>query len=295
MRVTFNAVRDGLESIHTASDAFATAQWQVATGKRVRVASDDPAAAQHAVNDQNEISRLDAYTKATDSASSRLSLLDTTLGDIVSKLTQALTAAQSAEGDTASQAVRDSAAQTLTGIRDAIAGDINTTFNGRNLFSGRQWTTPAYALVGGAWTYQGDTTPVTVNVDDNRSVAIALNGQSILQGSDPVDVLTTLDSLAAAAQTGNQPVIKAGLDALQRAFSRATQAQTRVGNDEASIADIQSSLSARTTAATQQLASDTSVDLADAITRMNQAQVAYQGALGAVSTAGKQSLLDYLR
>jgi len=295
MRVTFNAVRDGLESIHTAADAFATAQWQVASGKRVRVASDDPAAAQQAVNDQNEVSRLDAYTKATDTASSRLALLDSTLGDIVARLTQALTAAQSAQGDTASQAVRDSASQTLTGLRDAIAGDINTTFNGRYLFSGQQWTTPPYAVVAGAWTYQGDATPVTMDLDGTRSITIAVDGRGVLQGSDPADILTTLDALAVAAQSGNQPALKAGIDAVQRAFSRATQAQTRVGNDETSVADIQSSLATRRGVAMQQLAADTSVDLADAITRMNQAQVAYQGALGAVSTANKQSLLDYLR
>jgi len=226
MRVTFNAVRDGLDAIHTASDAYATAQWQVASGKRVRMASDDPAAAQQAIVDTNDISRIDAYTKATDSASSRLSLLDSTLGDIVDKLTQGLTATQSVVGDTATQATRDAAAQTLAGLRDAIAGDINTTFNGRYLFSGGQSKTPSYAQVAGVWTYQGDSSPVTVSVDTNRSVSIALDGQSILKGSDATDVLTTLDGLVTAAQTGNQAALKAGLDSLTRAFSRAvTRAQ----------------------------------------------------------------------
>ncbi len=295
MRVTFNAARDGLNAIHTASDAYATAQWQVASGKRVRVASDDPAAAQQAINDQNDVSRIDGYTKAADSANSRLSLLDSTLGDIVDKLTQALTAAQSVAGDTASQATRDAAAQTLAGLRDSIAGDINTTFGGKYLFGGQQWSTPPYAQVAGAWTYQGDASPVTVNVDANRSVTIAMDGKSILQGGDATDILSTLDGLVTAAQTGNQAVITAGLDTIGRAFSRAVQAQTNVGTDEASISDIQANLVTRRTAATTQLSSDTAVDLAEAITRMNQAQVAYQGALGAVSTANKQTLLDYLR
>jgi len=295
MRVTFNAVRDGLDAIHTASDQYATAQWQVASGQRVRVASDDPAAAQQAINDQAEVSRLDAYTKATDSANSRLSLLDSTLGDIIAKLTQAMTSAQSAAGDTATQAIRDADAQTIAGLRDSIAGDINTTFNGRYLFSGQQWNTQPYAQVAGVWTYQGDNSPVTVDVDSNRSVTIAIDGQSVLQGSDPADIITTLDGLVTAVQSGNQPVIKAGIDAIGRAFTRAVQAQTRVGTDEASISDIQASLASRRTVAVAQLSSDTSVDLADAITRMNQAQVAYQGALGAVGTANKQSLLDYLR
>jgi len=295
MRVTFNAVRDGLDAIHTASDAYATAQWQVASGKRVRVASDDPAAVQQAVNDQNAVMRIDGYTKATDSANARLSLLDSTLGDIVTRLMQAMTATQSAAGDTASQATRDADAQMLAGLRDSIAGDINTTFNGRYLFGGQQSMTPPYAQIAGVWTYQGDATPVTVNVDESRSVTIAMDGRKVLQGGDPADILTTIDGLVTAVQTGNQAVITAGLDALNRAFSRAVQAQTAVGTDEASVTDIQASLVSRRTSAVSLLSGDTNVDLADAITRMNQAQVAYQGALGAVGTANKQSLLDYLR
>src|SRR5262252_4695365 len=98
MRVTFNPAHEGLDSIHTAMDAYATAQWQVASGKRVRVPSDDPVAAQQAINDQNEVTKIDGYTQATDTASSRLSLLDSTLGDMISKLDQALTSAQSTAG-----------------------------------------------------------------------------------------------------------------------------------------------------------------------------------------------------
>src|SRR3954464_4577000 len=122
MRVTFNAVRDGLDAIHTASDAYATAQFQVASGKGVRVASDDPAAVQQAVNHQDGIARLDGYTKANDSANARLSLIDSTLGDIVTRLTQALTATQNAAGNTATQATRDAVSQTIAGLRDSIAG-----------------------------------------------------------------------------------------------------------------------------------------------------------------------------
>ena len=71
MRVTFNAVRDGLVGINTAAEQFAEAQWQVSSGKRVRVPSDDPLSAQRAIQDQADINNLDAYTQASDSATSR--------------------------------------------------------------------------------------------------------------------------------------------------------------------------------------------------------------------------------
>jgi len=295
MRITFNAVRDGLAAIQNASQQYAQAQWEVSSGLRVRVPSDDPSSAQRAVNDSNDVSRMDAYTQAGNTASSRLSLMDSTLGDLVSNLTQALSTAQGAHGNTANQATLDSSAQTLLGIRDAIAGDINSSFNGTYLFSGSNSTMQPYVKTGGAWTYQGNATAVTVDVDTNRTVTIGTSGQAILRGSDAADVLTTLDNLAAAVQAGDNTGIQNGIDALTRAFNRAVQAQTQVGLDESSISTIATSLSARKTAATSRLSEDQDANLVDAITKMNQAQVAYQSALGAVSTAGKQSLLDYLK
>ncbi|MFI5179430.1 MAG: hypothetical protein ACHQO8_12745 [Vicinamibacterales bacterium] len=295
MRITFNAVRDGLSAIKTASEQFADAQWQVSSGRRVRVPSDDPASAEKAINDQAEISSIDAYTKSSDSASSRLSVLDSVLGDVVSRITQAQTTAQSAHGNTANQATLDADAQTLVGIRDAIAGDINTTFNGSYVFGGTTSNKAPYATVAGAWTYQGDATTVTVKVDTSRSVTIAMNGQGIMQGGDAADLLTTLDNLAASVKAGDNAAIATGIDALNRAFSRAVQAQSQVGTDEAALADIATSLTGRRTAATARLSDDQDANLADAITKMSQAQAAYQAALGAVSTANKPSLLDYLK
>ena len=76
MRVTFNQVRDGLTAINTASEQFADAQWQVSTGLRVRQPSDDPVAAQRAINDQASLDEIDAYKSVSDSASSRLVAMD---------------------------------------------------------------------------------------------------------------------------------------------------------------------------------------------------------------------------
>src|SRR5262245_3469611 len=110
MRVTFNSINDELNAINTASSQFLDAQAQVATGKRVRVPSDDPAAAQGIVNDHGDLASLDAYSQASDSASSRLSLADTVLGDIVDRISEATSTAESVHGTIANQTQRDAAA-----------------------------------------------------------------------------------------------------------------------------------------------------------------------------------------
>jgi flagellar hook-associated protein 3 FlgL len=295
MRVTFNQVRDGIDAINVASEQFAEAQWQVSTGLRVRVPSDDAAAAQRAVNDQATIDELDGYRAVADSASSRLTALESALGNIVDQLTHAMTAVQSAQGTTATQAVRDAASLALAGARDAIAADINGSFNGTHLFSGTNSDRPAYLLIAGGWVYQGTDTPTTVNVDADRTVTIAMDGQAILQGSDAQDVLTALDSLAAAARDNDATALAAGMDSLKSAFARATRALGQVGYDQSSLADGNDRQTSLRLAAKARLSSDQEANMAEAMTRMSRAQTTYQAALGAVAAASKVSLLDYLK
>jgi flagellar hook-associated protein 3 FlgL len=193
MRVTFNStIRDGLSSINTAAEQFSDAQWQVSTGKKLRSPSDDPAGAQRVIQSQTEIGALDAYTRTQNTANARLSALDSLLGDVLDKISSAMTTAESVHGSTADQTQRDAASRTIAGIRDALVTDINTRYNGTYLFSGSKTDTQPYSNGGGTWTYQGDGTAVTVDVDRVRSVAFTLDGQSQLNGSDPADLLTTL-------------------------------------------------------------------------------------------------------
>jgi flagellar hook-associated protein 3 FlgL len=295
MRVTFNSIRDGLEAINIASEQFATAQWQVSSGRRLRTSSDDPIAAQSAVNDKAEIATLDSYSRASDSATSRLAMLDSVLGDVVDKITQALTTVQGARGSTVTASGRAAASEMLTAIRATVAGDINTTFNGNYLFSGSQSTTTPYVNAAGVWTYQGDAVSVTLDVDRARSVTLASSGQAILQGSDSTDLLSLLDSLAVAAGSGDADALTAGMDALNRAFRRAVNAQGFVGTEQQNLADGQSRLASMRLASVLQLAKDQEANPVESITKMNQAQISYQAALGAVGMVSKVSVLDYIK
>ncbi|MFN7980604.1 MAG: flagellin [Vicinamibacterales bacterium] len=295
MRVTFKQLHGGIDQVNVAASQFTQAQWEVSTGKRLRVPSDDPSGTQRAVLEQSNIDSLDAYSSAAGSASARLTALDTTLGSIGDQISAALTALQSSLGSTATQPVRDAAAATFKGIRDGVASAINSSVDGARLFSGTKSNVASYAQVSGAWTYQGDSQQATVAIDNNRNVGVSVDGQSILKGSDAADVLTTLDNLATAAQNNDQTTLKAGVQLLKNAFDRATRAQSQVGYDESNVAQSTNQIATLRTAAVARLSTAQDTNMAEAITRMAKAQTAYQAALGAVGAASKLSLMDYIR
>ena len=295
MALTFDIVRDGIPAINTAQAALAQAQQQVSSGRLWQSVAGDPAAASRAVGEHTELSLLDAYKSTANAVSSRQSAADSTLTDLIQQLTSAMATLTGAQGSTATQATRDAAADALTGVRDAIASDVNTTYQGTYLFSGSQVTKAAYVNTGGVWTYQGDNAPVSVNVNTGTSVADTWDGQSILQGSDSADVLTTLDTIATAVRNGDSAGMTAGMTALQAAFGRATQAQDRLGTDENSVTNATSRLTTLSLATDTRRSQDEDANLAAAAAQMSQAQTSLQAALAAVGRSSQLTLFDFLQ
>jgi flagellar hook-associated protein 3 FlgL len=297
MRVIFStSFDDGTRAISRAAEMLNEAQRQVSTGLRIGRPSEDPLGTAAAVGEHAEIDRLDAYKGAGDAASYRLGLADTVMTDVVSQLTSAQTTALSARGSSATQAQRDAAANELLAIRDALMGDINTTFQGAYLFSGSNVTVAPYAVSGGAISaYQGDSNPTSFDVGSNRPVASTFDGGAIFQGSDSTHVLDTLTAIAAAVSAGDAAAIDSGVQALNRAFDRATAAQARIGNDLRTVDDTRAIVSAAHVGATTRLSSIEDADLAEASSRLSQAETAYRAALSAMSTLGRISLMDYLK
>lgn len=295
MRVTFRTAYGGIDYVNSAAEQLAHARQQVQSGKRVEKASDDPAAMQRAVEGRAEMATIDTYTRTSDSALAKISTIDTVLSGVVDKLQQAQVAAVSVRGSIANQQQRESAALTLEGLRDSLAADLNTTFRGAYVFGGSDVTTPPYAKIAGVWTYQGDNTPVRVDIGAGRTVGIALDGQALAQGTDATNVLDELEALIVAVRAGDNPGTDLGIDAVKRAFSRATSTQSKIGVDEQSVFETQVQLTQSRLAVLTRVSKDEDADLATAIAEMNRADVAYRAALGAVGKASSNSLLDYLR
>jgi flagellar hook-associated protein 3 FlgL len=298
VRVTFNSqFRDGADGIRVASERVIEAQRQVTTGRRLNKVSDDPAAASIAVNERNSLGAIEQYTRTSDGVTSRLTVVDTVLSDIVQLLTKIQTAALNGRGSTKTTEQRAAVASELTGLKSALLDNFNTSFQGTFVFAGANSTTqPFTAAPGGSVNpYAGSTAELDVEIGEARSVTMAFDGNVIAQGSDAQHVFDALDDLITAVSTGNEAGITTGNQAMERAFNRATTAQSRLGNDMTEIDSQKLRLQQMKLSSNERLSKLEAANMAEAITNMAHADAAYQAALGAVSTATRVSLLDYLK
>jgi flagellar hook-associated protein 3 FlgL len=298
MRVTFNAQnRNSTAGLEDAASRLLEFQRQVSTGKRIEKPSDDPSATLGSIGEHAETAAIDQYARATDTVASRLAVVDTVLSDLITQLERAQVSAASARGTTKTQLQRDAAATDLEGIRDTIFGDMNTSFNGTFVFSGSASTVAPYSRVGSGpvSAYAGSTSEMIVDIDRQRAVKIAFNGELLTQGSDAQDIFAEFDDLIAAVRAGDDAAIDAGMTALERMFNRVSTAQGRVGADQRTLDEQKIRLSELGRASAKRLSALEDTNLAEAITGMAQADAAYRAALGAVSSVTRMSLMDYLR
>ena len=297
MRITFNSqYRDAAAGIEAASASLIKAQRQVSSGKRISRPSDDPSAAATAVTERAQIATVEQYSRAANSIASRLTVVDSALGDIVEKLTAAQSAALSGMGSTRSAAEREAVAQSIEGIRATILDDFNTSFHGTYVFAGAASTTKPYTIggLGAVGAYAGSSTEVAVDIGDEQAVTVGFNGDTIAKGSATNHVFKTLEDLAAALRAGDDTAAQTALVALGDAGSRAITAQTRVGVALRTIEGEQARLQDIKLASNERLSKLEDADMAEAISGMTRADAAYRAALGAVGTAARVSLLDYL-
>jgi flagellar hook-associated protein 3 FlgL len=298
IRVTFNSqFRDGAAGIQSASERVIEAQRQVTTGKRLNKVSDDPSAATIAVTERNSLGAIEQYTRTSDGVASRLTVVDTVLSDIVQLLTNVQTAALNGRGTTKTTEQRAAVASELTGLKSALLDNFNTSFQGTFVFAGANSTTQPFTTTAGGVVnpYTGSTTELDVEIGDARTVTMAFDGNVIAQGSDGQHVFDALDALITAVTAGNEAGITNGINAMERAFNRATTAQSRLGNDMNEIDSQKLRLQQMKLSSNERLSKLEAANMAEAITNMAHADAAYQAALGAVSTATRVSLLDYLK
>ena len=298
MRATFGSIhRNATAGLETASNRLLEFQRQISSGKRIETPSDDPGATLGSIGEHDETARIDQYARAANSISSRLSVVDTVLSDLITQLQSGLVAATSARGTTKTVEQREAAATDLEAIRDTILSDVTISFNGAYLFSGSASTVAPFVKPAGGpvSAYAGSTQEMDVDIDRNRSVKVAFDGRELAQGSDASDIFAAFDALIAAVRAGDDAGIGQGMDALQRMFDRVSIVQGRVGADLRLLDEQKLRLDVMKRASAARLSKLENANMAEAITSLQQADASYRAALGAVGAVTRISLMDYLR
>ncbi|UYB50476.1 flagellar hook-associated protein FlgL [Xanthomonas sp. AM6] len=185
---------------------------QLASGKRLVTAADDPVASGTAVNLDRAVDELKRFGENANNVQNRLGLQENALsqaGELMARVSDLTVQANSSALTTDN---RKAIASELKSLHASLLSLSNSTDgSGRYLFAGAADSTAPFAVVNGQVVYNGDQTQRSVEVAADTLVADALPGSEIFMRIRTGD--GTVDAHAAAANTGTGLLLDFSRDA----------------------------------------------------------------------------------
>lgn len=181
---------------------------EISSGKRVNALSDDPVASGANVLLAAQLSLNDSFSQTESSTVGRLQVADSTLGSVISQLTQAISLATQANNGTLNSSDLQSLSTQIAGIRDEVLSLANTTYMGQYIFSGSMGSTAPFSLDSSTTpngvVYNGDSGAGAVSwitTPSGQKIQTNIPGDQIFSNSSK-NVLQVLNNLVADFASG---------------------------------------------------------------------------------------------
>ena len=159
-------------------------QEQLASGKRIMSASEDPAGTARTLDITSQLARIDAYQRNTVAVQSSLNLEESALGSVVNDLQRARELTIQANNATMTGADRRSIAVELSAILESIIATANTQdASGEYIFAGFQSETRPFTETSSGATYNGDDGQRFMQVSANVQIASSNSGRDVFMSA----------------------------------------------------------------------------------------------------------------
>jgi flagellar hook-associated protein 3 FlgL len=159
-------------------------QEQLASGKRIMDASEDPAGTARTLDITSQLSRIDGYQRNTVAVQSSLNLEESALGSVVNDLQRARELTIQANNATMTGADRRSVAVELSAILESIIATGNTQdASGEYIFGGFQSGVKPFTESSSGATYNGDDGQRFMQVSASVRIASSNSGSDVFMSA----------------------------------------------------------------------------------------------------------------
>jgi flagellar hook-associated protein 3 FlgL len=294
LRLNPNPLPDLLNEIQQAEQNLNTATLQLSSGHSVNQLSDNPDAAAQVVLNHNQSSQDDQFLTNLNTLQPRLQVADSSLNDVVTALTSALSLGTEGANGTLNNSDRQAIAAQVQGIQSQLVSLANTTYQGVYLFGGTAVTTQPFTLntTTGAVTYNGNNGTTSTELSNGSSITTNVPGGQLFQNASG-NVFTAVQDLVTSLQTNGN--IGAAVTEIQSALTTVSTQRVFYGNALNQISTSENFLNQDKVNLSTQENDLIGANVASASTEFAQAQTNEQATLTAASRIlSLPNLLTYL-
>jgi len=239
---------------------------ELSSGVSITSLSQNPVASGENVLLLNQIQQDDSFTQSSNLVTGSLQVADSTLGSVVSQLTQAISLATSANNGTMNASDVKAVGNQISGILDEVESLANTSYEGQYIFAGGQTSTSPFitsTITSPAiTTYNGDQDVNYLSTPNGQKIQLNVPGSQIFQGSGANSVFGALNALVADYASGTVNTTQAVSDtqALNTSLNYVSQQRVTIDN---SITQVTAASDAITSDQTQLTSAQTNLMQAD--------------------------------
>lgn len=267
-------------------------QRQVTTGKKFDRLSDDPIAGAQLLKAKSVKAAIEQYDKNLQYANNYLKSSENALNEIHSILQNGYEMAVRGANGTLDQTSRQGLANQVGIMQKRLTELANSRGpDGQYIFAGQINDATPYTVSGTTLAYNGDTNPILIETGPGELLQANVDG-----GQAFVDAYNALESLRTHLLGGNSGDMS-GIDipALQDQLKEFNVTRGEVGATMLRVQELGDSNQRRMDDLTSNISDIEDIDIAEVVTQMRQAEVAYQAALEVSSRSFGMSLMDYLK
>jgi len=231
IRLNPNPLPDLLTAIQQSDQNVNTAEQQLSSGLKVNQLSDNPAAASSDVLNRNQYSQDDQFLQNISTLQSRFQVADSTLSNVVTALTRAVSLGTEGATGTLSTQDRQAITAEVQGVQTQVASLANTQSQGTYLFAGTAVNTQPFTIdtTTGAVTYNGNAGVASTQLSNGNSINTNLPGSQLFQNASG-SVFGSLQDLVTALQSNNTTTIGTAVTEVQNALSTLDTQRVFYGN-----------------------------------------------------------------
>lgn len=297
MRVDPNYISNLTNSLDQSTSLEDSLTNELSSGLRVTSLGDNPTAVGQSTLLGSSIAQDDAFVSAESGVQSMLQVSDSTLSEVVTQLTSAVSTAVSGNDGSLDSSNLQSIAQELNGIRSQVLSLANTSYQGQYLFSGSQGSTTPFTLDTSTdpatATYNGDTSLQYMETPSGQSLQTNVPGSAVFS-----QAFIALNQLISdySSGTASTATLTADTSALSASI---TQVSSQRSTLDASLNRLESTSSYVQTEASELTVAQSSIvssDPATVATQLSAAETQHQALLSVINTLGSgEDLFDMMR
>jgi flagellar hook-associated protein 3 FlgL len=282
--------RSVLSDLENTYNAMAKTQTQLSSGVTLTKPSDNPFGASQALTYKSELAANTQYQANVSNGTAWLSATDTALSSLNSDLATARDLVIQGSNGALSQTNLNAIADQLDQLAESVKTEANTQYAGSYIFSGTKTQTQPFTI-GGADTYNGDSSTISREIGQNVSMPVNVTGDTVVS-----PILAAIRQAAVDLRAGGTPANlgTTDLDAIDAAADTLSQTQATVGASENRLTAASGRLQQLQQAQTQQLSDVQDTDVAQAMIDFSQESSVYQAALRSAASLIQPTLMNFL-